>query len=62
MKGHGGHHGYITMSYNNLGSVYSALGQYNQAKEYQEKSLTIRKEIYGEPGADYLEPPYVLYP
>ena len=40
------------MSYNNLGNVYSALGQYSQAKEYQEKSLAIRKEIYGEHHGD----------
>ena len=30
------------------GLVCSDLGQYNQAKEYQEKSLVFQKEIYGE--------------
>ena len=38
----------VTASYNNLGTVYSDLGQYDQAKEYHEKSLAIAKEIYGE--------------
>ena len=42
------HHGDLAQSYNNLGTVYSHLGQYNQAKEHFEKSLAIRKEIYGE--------------
>ena len=45
---YGEHHGDLAQSYNNLGTVYSHLGQYNQAKEYFEKSLAIRKEIYGE--------------
>ena len=47
-KIYGEHHGDLAQSYNNLGTVYSHLGQYNQAKEYFEKSLAIRKEIYGE--------------
>ena len=34
------------------GLVFSDLGQYNQAKEYHEKSLAIRKEIYGEHHGD----------
>ena len=34
------------------GLVYSHLGQYYQAKEYHEKSLSIRKEIYGEHHGD----------
>ena len=34
------------------GLVSKDLGQYNQAKEYHEKSLAIRKEIYGEHHGD----------
>ena len=34
------------------GIVYSHLGQYYQAKEYHEKSLSITKEIYGEQHGD----------
>ena len=34
------------------GLVCSDLGQYNQAKEYQEKSLVFQKEIYGEHHGD----------
>ena len=34
------------------GLVFSDLGQYNQAKEYHEKSLAIKKEIYGEHHGD----------
>ena len=34
------------------GIVYSHLGQYNQAKEYHEQSLSITKEIYGEQHGD----------
>ena len=30
------------------GTVYNSLGEYNQAKEMQEKALMIRKKIYGE--------------
>ena len=49
---YGEHHGDVAASYNNLGTVYSDLGQYNQAKEYHEKSLAIKKEIYGEEHPD----------
>ncbi|CAH3189100.1 unnamed protein product, partial [Porites lobata] len=34
--------------YSTQGNVYSDLGQYSEAKEYYEKALIIRKEIYGE--------------
>ena len=34
------------------GNVYSSIGQYTQAREYHERSLTIRKEIYGEDHED----------
>ena len=37
---------------NNLGIVYSDLGQYSEAKENHEKALIIRKEIYGEHHGD----------
>ena len=59
---HGEHHGDVATShnnlgdvaasYNNLGLVYRDLSQYNQAKEYHEKSLAIRKEIHGEHHGD----------
>ena len=38
----GEEHAYVAESYNNLGSVYQALGHYNEAKEYFEKALIIR--------------------
>ena len=34
-------------SYNKLGSVYEALGHYNEAKECQEKAPVMRKNIFG---------------
>ena len=34
------------------GNVYRDLGQYSEAKEYYEKALIIRKEIYGEKHGD----------
>ena len=43
-----GDHADVAISYNNLVSVYSCLGQYNQAKELYEKALTIRKQIFCE--------------
>ena len=45
---YGEHHGDVAASYNNLGAVYSDLGQYSEAKEYYEKALIITKEIYGD--------------
>ena len=38
--------------YNNLGSVYQALRQYIEAKEYHEKALITRKSIFGEEHAN----------
>ena len=35
-----------------MGIVYQDLGQYNEAKEYYEKALIIRKKIFGEEHAD----------
>ena len=37
---------------NNLASVYTRLGEYNQAKELYEKTLMIRKKSFGENHAD----------
>ena len=37
----------VARIYNNLESVYQALGQYNEAKEYQEKAGIIKKKIFG---------------
>ena len=34
------------------GTVYESLGQYNQAKQLQEKALMIRRKIFGEDHAD----------
>ena len=39
-------------TYNIQGNVYRNLGQYCEAKEYYEKALIIRKEIYGEHHGD----------
>ena len=41
-------HANVTTSCNSLASVYSSLGEYNEAKELQEKALVIRKKIFGE--------------
>ncbi|CAH3169896.1 unnamed protein product, partial [Porites lobata] len=38
--------------YSTQGNVYRDLGQYSEAKEYYEKGLIIRKEIYGEKHGD----------
>ena len=35
-----------------MGVVYSKLEKYNEAKEYHEKALIIRKKIYDEEHAD----------
>ena len=34
-----------TASYGNLGTLFRSLGQYDKAREYQEKALAIRIEI-----------------
>ena len=39
-------------SYNDLASVYTSLGEYNQAKELLEKALVIWKKLYGEDHAE----------
>ncbi len=38
----------IVIEYNNIGRMYKMLGEYDKAIEYLEKSLDIRKQIYGE--------------
>ena len=38
--------------YSTQGNVYRDLGQYSEAKEYYEKALIIRKEVYGEKHGD----------
>ena len=38
----------VATSYSNLASVYYSIGEYSQAKELNEKALTIRKKIFGE--------------
>ena len=48
----GDNHAYVATSYNNLGSVYNSLGEYNQAKDLHENALMIRKKIFGENHAD----------
>ena len=45
-------HGDVTASRNNFAIVYHALGQYNEAKECQEKALIMRKNIFGEEHGD----------
>ena len=37
---------------NMTGKVYNSLGEYNQAKEFHEKALMIRKKIFGKDHAD----------
>ena len=39
-------------TYSILGNVYSDLGEYSDAKEWYERALIIRKEIYGEHHSD----------
>ena len=34
-----------------MGNVYRELGQYNEAKEFHEKALIIKKKIFGEDNA-----------
>ena len=38
----------VAGSYNNLGNAYKSLGDYNKAKEYHQKALIIKKNIFGE--------------
>ena len=38
----------MAATYRNLGLVYDALKQYNEAKECNEKALVIMKNIFGE--------------
>jgi len=38
----------IAMTYNNIGSVYQSIGNYNKALEYYNKSLNIRLNLFGE--------------
>ena len=45
-------HADVAKSYNNLASVYDSLGEYNQAKELQEKALMLCKKIFGEDHAN----------
>ncbi|KAL9958275.1 hypothetical protein ACROYT_G035271 [Oculina patagonica] len=41
-------HADVATSYNDLGAVYTDIGEYNQAKEFHAKALAIRKKIFGE--------------
>ena len=41
-------HAHVATSYHKLASVYNSLGEYNQAKEFHEKSLMIRKKAFDE--------------
>ena len=45
-------HADIASTYNKLATVYSSLGEYNQAKGLHEKALVICKKIYGEDHAE----------
>ena len=45
-------HGDVTASRNNFAVVYHALGQYNEAKECQDKAPVMRKNIFGEEHGD----------
>ena len=48
----GEYHANVAGIYNNLALVHNRLGEYNQAKELQEKALVIRKKIFGEDHSD----------
>ena len=41
-------HADVATSYNELGAVYTDIGEYIQARELHAKALTIRKKIFGE--------------
>ena len=45
---YGEHHPGVATSYNNIGFVYYAQGDYSRALEMYERSLEIRKSVYGE--------------
>jgi hypothetical protein len=38
----------VATSYNNLGNLFSNLGDYDKAREYLEKSLATRLKLFGE--------------
>ncbi len=48
----GDNHPDTAISYNNIGSIYSSLGNYNSALEYYTKTLAIQKRIFGEDHPD----------
>ena len=50
----GKYHPYIAINYNNLADVYMALQDYQTAKEFYQKSLSIYKKVLGENHADTL--------
>ncbi|CAH3046456.1 unnamed protein product, partial [Porites evermanni] len=43
----GPEHVYVAMSYHNLASIYNALGDFDQAKEYQQRALEIQLDKLG---------------
>src|SRR5699024_12019222 len=45
-------HAYTADSYNNIGCIYSSLGESEKALKYHEKALEIRREVLGEKHAD----------
>ena len=49
---YGEEHAKIAANYNELGEVYSKIGNHHQAQEYHERALVISKAIYGEKHAD----------
>lgn len=51
-KVYGEQHGDTATSYNNLGTVYSDLGQHSLAKQQHEKALEIERKVYGEQHGD----------
>ena len=44
----GENHPGVATSYNNIGIVYDAMGDYSKALDYYEKSLRIRLSVLGE--------------
>ena len=51
-KVYGENHPNTAASYNNIGGVYAAQGNYAEALEYHEKSLAIRLKVFGETHPD----------